>query len=107
MKKVTIRVVLLVVIVGLCAIFAMWANDVHQDRKHVVIVNSKTPIFGGRGEGCETPTPIFLVQPGAVLRVRRIRYWKECATLDVKLPDRASGHIVLGIGNVSVRPPLH
>lgn len=104
--------VLVVTVIGLCVIagaFSLitWANDVYQDRKHVVIANSQTPVFRGRGQGCDANEPITLIQPGTVLPVRRIRYWKSCATVDVKLPDRRSGHLVLGVGDVSVRPPLN
>ena len=45
-------------------------------------------------------------EPGARLQVRRIRYLKDCAALDVALPDGREGYVVLGIGDVSVKPPL-
>ena len=91
------------------SVLAVWANDVHKDREHFVDVISSTPIFvGNGGEGdCYSPAEKAAVEPsGTTLRVRRIRYWKDCATVDVVLPDGRSGHIVLGVGDVSVRPPL-
>jgi hypothetical protein len=84
--------VIVVAIVGLLAMVGtLWlvlgANDVRQDRKHAVTMNSPTPIFAESGHDCDTRPQIALGQPGATLRVRRIRYWKDCATLDVTLPD--------------------
>jgi hypothetical protein len=84
----------------------LWANDVRKDRKHTVTVNEPTPIFAGSGHGCDTRQQMTVVQRGAVLSVRRIRYWKDCATIDVNSPDSQLGHIVLGVGAVEVQPPL-
>jgi hypothetical protein len=47
-----------------------------------------------------------MVQQGANLRVRRIRYWKNCATIDVAMQDSRKGFLIVGEGNVSVIPPL-
>jgi hypothetical protein len=86
---------------------ALWAKDVRQDRKHTVTVNSPTTIFAGSGdEDCDRRQQLTTVQPGAVLHIQRIRYWKNCATLDVALSDGRKGYVVLGVGNVSVYPPL-
>jgi hypothetical protein len=87
-------------------IAALWMHDVWNDRKHSLQVNSETPIFTGSGdEDCEG-NRLTVVQPGAALRVQRIRYWKNCATVDIALPDGQEGHIVLGEGEVSINPPL-
>jgi hypothetical protein len=70
----------------------LWANDVHEDRKHTLTVNSPTPIFAGSGdEDCDRRQQLTAVQRGATLRVQRIRYWKNCATLDVALSDGRRG----------------
>lgn len=98
-------IVILGAIIG-AYVLILWAIDVRGDRKHSVFVDSPTPIFAGNGQGCDTHQPITVEQPGVTLRIRRIRYWADCATVDVKLPGRGSGHIILGVGNVSVRPPL-
>ncbi len=88
-------------------LLALWANDVHKDRKHTLTVNSLTPIFAGQGdEDCDGRQQLTAVQPGAIVRVQRIRYWKNCATLDVALSDGRQGYVVLGVGDVSVHPPL-
>lgn len=95
-----------VVILGVLLV-ALWANDVHKDRKHTVRVNSPTPIFvGSGGEDCDRRQQLTAVQPHVSLRVQRIRYWKDCATLDVALPDGRKGHVVIGVSDVSVYPPL-
>lgn len=86
-------------------VFALWAYDVWKDRKHTVMVQSETEMFAGVGdEGCGG-SRLSLVQSGATLRVRRIRYWKNCATVDVVLPDGKNGYIVLD-SHVRVVPPL-
>jgi len=79
---------------------------VRQDRKRAVTVDEPAPVFAGSGHGCDMGQQIAVVQRGAVLSVRRIRYWKDCATLDVNAPDGRLGHFVLGVGAVDVQPPL-
>ena len=91
------------------AVLVLWANDLREDRRHTVTVVSPTPVFVGDGgeNDCYTPRPTTAEEkPGTKLRVRRIRYWKDCATVNVVLPDGRSGHIVLGVGEVSLQPPL-
>jgi hypothetical protein len=87
-------------------IFGMWAQDVWEDRKHIVVMKSATLIFAGTGNGLCEGTKLKVAQPGTTLHVRRIRYWKNCATLDVALPDGGKGYLVLGVGEVSVSPSL-
>ena len=99
------RVVGLVVVVIALLIAALWTRDVWKDRKHVVMVESETPIFAGAGDESCGGTQLTTVQAGA-LRVQRIRYWKECATVNIVLPDGREGYIVLGKGAVLVRPAL-
>jgi len=85
----------------------LWARDVQNDRKHSVSINTATPVFIGSGSdgGCHG-TQLTMVAGGAKLPVRRIRYFKDCAAIDIALPDGRTGYIVLGIGDVSVNPPL-
>jgi len=92
-------------VVGLVFV-SWWFYDVRQDRKHVVTTKSQTPVFAGSGNALCGGQPLTVVQAGAVLPVRRIRYWKNCATLDVVLPDTRHGYLVLGDGEVTVSPPL-
>jgi hypothetical protein len=89
------------------AVLLLWARDVRNDRKHTVSVNMTTPIFVGSGgdNGCHG-MQLTTVAPGAKLPVRRIRYMKDCAAIDVALPDGRTGYVVLGVGDVSVNPPL-
>src|SRR6185437_2994811 len=86
-------------------LLAMWVYDVWSDRRHSVIVLTATPIFLGSGEGCGG-TRMATASPNMKFRVKRIRYWKACATVDVALLDGRKGHIQLGDGKVSISPPL-
>jgi len=88
------------------AVVVFWSYDLRRDRKHVVTVKSPTPVFAGFGNGLCEGQRLTVVQPGAILQVRRIRYWKNCATLDVILPDARHGYLVLSDGEVTVSPPL-
>jgi len=83
-----------------------WFYDVHQDRKHIVTVESQTLVFAGSGNGACGGQRVTDVQTGTVFPVRRIRYWKNCATIDIILPDARHGYIVLREGAVTVSPPL-
>jgi hypothetical protein len=93
------------VLVGL-VVASWWFYDVQQDRKHVVTVESQTTVFAGSGTRLCRGQRLTDLQTGAILPVRRIRYWKNCATVDVILRDGRHGYIVLGEGGVTVSPPL-
>lgn len=96
---------LCVALIVTALIAALWAHDVWEDRRHTVVVKSETPVFLGSGnESCEGKR-LGVLQPGATFRPQRIRYWKNCATLELALPDGQKGHIVFG-DSVSVSPPL-
>ena len=84
----------------------LWANDVRKDRTHSITVEAATPLFPGTGRNCDTSQRAKTVQQGIVLPVRRIRYWKDCATIDVTVLYGESGHFVLGVGSLNVQPPL-
>jgi hypothetical protein len=84
----------------------LWLRDVQSDRRHTIKINSATPVFAGSGEGGCRGIQMTTVERGANLPVRRIRYMKECAAIDIALPDGRQGYIVLGIGDISVNPPL-
>lgn len=93
-------------LVGVYLIF-LFLKDVRNDRRHSVSVNATTPVFVGTGDvgGCQGKQ-LTTIERGAKLPVRRIRYLKDCAAVDVRLPDGRTGYVVLGVGDVSVNPPL-
>jgi hypothetical protein len=89
----------------------LYSQDLYShrdDSKHLVIVNGATPVFAGTGQdGCQQKgIPMMTLPKGARVPVRRIDYLKNCATLDVSLPNGRTGYVVLGDGDVSVSPPL-
>ncbi len=93
---------LLLFVVGL----VRWAADVHDDREHTVSINSLTPLFKGSGnDGCDRAQQLEIIQPESSVVVRRIRYWKDCATIDVVLSNGQHGYIVFG-NHISVTPTL-
>jgi hypothetical protein len=93
-------------IIGLLFVI-VWARDVYKDRTHTVTANSLSPVFPGYGdEDCDRKRQLTEVQPRSTFQVRRIRYWKNCATLDLTLPGGRKAYIVLGVGDYSVHPPL-
>jgi hypothetical protein len=94
-------------LVACAVLLLLWTRDVRSDREHFVSVNMATPVFVGSGSdnGCHG-TQLTTVEPGTKLPVRRIRYLKDCAAIDVVLPDGRTGYVVLGVGDVSVNPPL-
>lgn len=102
-----IGAVLVATIILTLVIATLWVHDVWKDREHTVVVKSETPVYTGSGNESCGESQLTLAQPGATFRVRRIRYWKNCATLDVVLPDGRKGYIVPGDGAVSISPPLH
>jgi len=98
-------------IVGVVALFVgtliavCWAYDARQDRNHTMVVTAVTPVFKGYEENCGG-TQTAILQPGAQPQIRRIRYWKNCATVDVVLSNGQEGFIVMGDGDVRINPPL-
>jgi hypothetical protein len=86
-------------------VLAIWGYDVWGDRRHTVVVRTETPVFVGSGEGCDG-TRMTTASPNTVFRVKRIRYWMDCATIDLVLSDGRKGHILLGEGEVSITPRL-
>ncbi len=74
------------------------ADDVRRDRTHTVTVGEGTPVFAGGEHNCDTRQRTAIVQRSFVLPVRRIRYWKDCATVDMNLPDHGLAHFVVGVG---------
>jgi hypothetical protein len=105
-----LQIVAVTVILLSLVVLVLWANDVRKDREKTVTVISPTPVFVGSGSEDDSSTPrrqTAIEKPGTTLHVRRIRYWKDCATVNVVLPDGRSGHIVLGVGDVSLHPPLN
>lgn len=97
---------LLVVTLLIAALWAvLWVHDISMDRKHIVTARSETPIFAGPGDACRG-TQIATIHSGVTFRVQRIRYWKNCATMDIALPDGRRGYIIFDSRDVSVSPPL-
>lgn len=88
-------------------LWLLWLRDVRDDRKHTVSVNAATPVFVGSGSdrGCHG-TQLTTIERGAKLSVQRILYLKDCAVIDIALPDGQTGYVILGVGDVSVNPPL-
>jgi hypothetical protein len=87
-------------------VLVRWAADVHDDRKHTVSINSPTLLFKGSGnDGCDRAQQLEIIQPGAPVVVRRIIYWKDCATIDVVLSNGQHGYIVFD-NHISVTPAL-
>ena len=77
--------------------YGLWVRDIRDDRKPTIIVNGSTPILAGSGGKCRCHgTCLTTVDRGTQLRVERIRYLKDCATVDVILPDGRKR--LLGIG---------
>jgi hypothetical protein len=88
-------------------LWLLWLRDVRNDRKHTVRVNMPTAVFvGTSGDGGCHGRQLTTIKRGTQLQVQRIRYLKDCAAIDVVLPDGRTGYLVLGIGDVSVDPSL-
>jgi hypothetical protein len=93
-------------LVGVLLCF-LWREDVREDRRHWVIANATTPMFAATiDEGGCHGTKLTTIEAGVRLPVQRIRYLKECAALDVQLPDGRIWYVVLLLGDVSVNPSL-
>jgi hypothetical protein len=89
-------------------VLGWWQCDVWSDRRHTMLVTSPTPIYAGAGDGqvmCEGGL-IVVARPRSSFQIRRIRYWKNCATVDVKLQDGQIGHIAY-LGTISIKSPLN
>ena len=76
----------------------IWVRDVWKDRAHTVVVMSETPVYAGSGDESCGGARLTMAEPPATFRVQRIRYWKNCATVNIVLPDGREGYIVLGDG---------
>jgi len=102
-----LRLALLALVIAVVLVVILWANDVRNDRKHIITVKATTPVFAGKGaeRGCHS-VQLTTLDRGVQLQVHRIRYLKDCATLDVTLPDGRQGYLVLGLGEIAVNPPL-
>jgi hypothetical protein len=95
-----------VLIVGSLALL-IWVTDVWRDRRHTIVIESETPIFVGPTDLVCHGTRLSFAEAGATFRVQRIRYYKNCATLDIKLPDGQKGYVTFGEGEFRVLPPLN
>jgi hypothetical protein len=107
MRKIIAGLMVLLVALGALTM-AFWAFDVYEDRQHSLTIDSPTPVFIGSGSGyCDRGRLLETVHPQAKLQVKRIRYWKNCATVEVALPDGHEGYVVLGDGQQSISPKLN
>ena len=77
----------------------LWVKDVYDDRKHEATAEVSTPVFEGTGDqgGCYGKK-LTVINEATTLPVRRIHYLKDCATVDVILPNGHQGYFVLGRG---------
>jgi hypothetical protein len=84
-----------------------WLADRADDRRHTIVVNAPTPIFAGSGEeGRCNGALLTTAWRGNQFKVERIRYLKDCATIDIVLGDGRKGYFVLGQGDLSINPPI-
>ncbi len=99
-------VLTLTVILGVPAA-VWWAWDVHNDRKHTIRTNSTPPVFAMNSSRCGIHTqPFTTLVDREKLQVRRITVEKDCAEIEVTLPDKRQGFVVLGEGDFELEPPL-
>jgi hypothetical protein len=98
----------LLVLALVCLLLAAWwLADRASDRTHTLIVMGTTPVFAGTGgdSGCNA-TPFSTIDAGNRFQVQRIRFLKDCATVDVVLKTGQKGYFMLGEGNIVLDPPL-
>jgi hypothetical protein len=107
MARKALRFVVCLALTATGLLVLAWAWDLHNDRKHTLLVNSQATIFTIDGEQTcyEEGERLTRINPGVRLKVCRIRYWKDCATVCITLPDGRKGYVVLGEG-VSLSPKL-
>ena len=99
--------IFLVFAVALASPIALWwGYDVWQDRKHAVAVSEDVPVFVGVANGSCGGSQITVLTPGSKVSVRRIRHWKNCATIDVRCPDGRAGYIVFDSRQMTISPSL-
>ena len=106
MKSIVVAGIILVAVLLSIAAIA-WAWDVRSDRKHTVLITAPTPIYSGTGSEICGGSRVLIASKGTSFRAERIRYWKNCATIDVNLLDGRHGYIVLGDGAAIVSPQLN
>jgi hypothetical protein len=99
-----LAIILTAAIVSFPAIW--WIYDAWEDRKHLLTFNQNTSLFIGKGNASCGGEQLATIAPGTRVQVRRIRYWKNCATIDVELADGRRGYIVPDRENVTISPPL-
>jgi hypothetical protein len=103
----SVTVFVVVILFGGMLVLALWVYDVRSDRNRKITVNGPTPVFVGNGdEACDRKPALVVASKSSSLQIRRIRYWKNCATIDVALSDGGMGYVVSGVGDFSISPPL-
>ena len=85
---------------------AWWAYDIWNDRRHAITVDENTSVYPGKGNASCGTEQFSVIAPGTKTQIRRIRYWKNCATIDVELADGRKGYIVLDRRNITIIPSL-
>ena len=83
-----------------------WAYDLWKDHRHTLTVGENTSLFIGKGNASCGGGQFAVIAPATSAQVRRIRYWKNCATIDVELADGRRGYIVPDGHNVTITPSL-
>jgi hypothetical protein len=97
--KVIIGAGLAVVVLVSIMIVVMWAWDVYSDRQHTVEINGPTPFFEpDPGEACDRGSSAGTLQPGAEMKVLRIRYRKNCMVIEARASDNGIVYLVAGVG---------
>ena len=83
---------------------AVWIWDTMSDRRHVVVTISATPfLLSDPGERCSNNQSRGTIPGMAELRVRRIRYYKECMVVRARNADGRDVYRVTGLGEFQVR----
>jgi hypothetical protein len=85
---------------------AWWAYDIWNDRRHTLTVDENTSVYTGKGNASCGGEQFSVIAPATKIQIRRIRYWKNCATIDVELADGRKGYIVPDRHNVTIIPSL-
>ena len=94
--------------IGLLAVFAvpgiciglMFAWDMYLDRQRTIEFEEPTRLLVGASDGqCDESRlqAVAIIRPGDKFEVRRVRYWKNCMTVEVRSKDhKLRGFVISG-----------